>query len=115
MSARVRTDYDFLPLKYKNLQLYRLLHFLLIFIAGMHLHRSRHTVRQKEIRESDGNNMSAGPSKTYNEYVQDREKSGSCSTMVELSTKEIQAERARIEEKSGVKGYDDGNSWAKLV
>ena len=35
--------------------------------------------------------------------------------IAELTAREIQAERARIEEKSGVKGYDYGNSWAKLV
>ena len=82
----------------------------------MHLHRSRYIFRQTaESREIDGNSLSTGPSKTYDEYVKDIKKFGSCSTMVEPSTEEIQAERARIEEKSGVKGYDYGNSWAKLV
>lgn len=67
-----------------------------------------------QVHEIDDSTLNQAPSKTYLEYVEEMEKVGSA-TIVELSVREIHAERARIEERSGVKGYDYGNSWAKLV
>ena len=59
-------------------------------------------------------------STSYDASVEEGDKTRSDSMtsvfdMRELSTDEIQALRARIEEKSGLKRYDYGNSWAKLV
>lgn len=84
-------------------------------ITSRALHRGRNATNAKgEICEIDSRALVQAPSKTYPEYIQEIERAGSA-TMTELSASEIQAERARIEEKSGVKGYDYGNSWAKLV
>lgn len=88
---------------------------LLIVIAGRALHRERTTGSSKsEVHAIDDCRLKQGLSKTYLEYVEEMEKAASA-TIAEMTAREIQAERARIEEKSGVKGYDYGNSWAKLV
>lgn len=84
-------------------------------ITGMRLHRSRHTTSQRnEISGVDRTTVSQGSGKTYVEYIKETENAGSAS-MVELSAQETQAERVKLEEKSGVKGYNYGHSWAKLV
>ena len=81
----------------------------------MHLHRCRDTkVQRNEISELDGTTLSQDSGKTYVEYVNEMANAASASD-VELSAQSIQAERVRLEEKSGVKGYNYGNSWAKLV
>ena len=81
----------------------------------MHLHRCRDaTIQKNEISELDGTTLSQDSGKTYVEYVKEMEIAAGASE-VELSAQEIQAERVRLEEKSGVKGYNYGNSWAKIV
>ena len=102
----------------------------------MHLHGSRVRGAQRaKILRFDGTNWGQTPQETCVEYPREIKKFGSVKSgsgrlvevhprqmqkfgsaaTFELTTEEIQAERARIEEKSGIKGYDYGNSWAKLV
>ena len=81
----------------------------------MDMHRCRDTtVSKNEVSELDGTTLSQDSSKTYVKYVNEMDNAASASE-VELSAQEILAERERLEEKSGVKGYNYGNSWAKLV